>query len=109
MVDLCESGKEKVALTSFGPVLWNKEKSDGALVRNLGSENFVRPLPFLDSEVNDEKGYRAIAIEKHLTFVWFHTQALQAVQSISKYIRRTLYRTEMRFVLKSALDVVWSK
>ncbi|MFA0350231.1 histidine kinase, partial [Vibrio sp. 10N.222.55.C6] len=59
VVDLCESGKEK-SLYIIRTGSMEQRKSDGVLRARLGSEDLFG-FTFLDSEVNDEKGYRAVA------------------------------------------------
>ena len=104
VVDLCESGKEK-SLYIIRTGSMEQRKSDGVLRARLGSEDLFG-FTFLDSEVNDEKGYRAIAIENTLLYVIPHSALQTLFKAFPSCAEHFASQAQVR--LKSALDVVWS-
>ncbi|NOH98944.1 DUF294 nucleotidyltransferase-like domain-containing protein [Vibrio sp. 99-70-13A1] len=104
VVDLCESGKEK-SLYIIRTGSMEQRKSDGVLRARLGSEDLFG-FTFLDSEVNDEKGYRAIAIENTLLYVIPHNALQTLFKTFPSCAEHFASQAQVR--LKSALDVVWS-
>lgn len=104
VVNLCESGKEKsLYIIRMGSM--EQRKSDGVLRARLGSEDLFG-FTFLDSEVNDEKGYRAVAIENTLLYVIPHSALQTLFKSFPSCAEHFASQAQVR--LKSALDVVWS-
>ncbi|CAH6805868.1 DUF294 nucleotidyltransferase-like domain-containing protein [Vibrio chagasii] len=104
VVDLCESGKEK-SLYIIRTGSMEQRKSDGVLRARLGSEDLFG-FTFLDSEVNDEKGYRAVAIENTLLYVIPHSALQTLFKAFPSCAEHFASQAQVR--LKSALDVVWS-
>lgn len=104
VVNLCESGKEKsLYIIRMGSM--EQRKSDGVLRARLGSEDLFG-FTFLDSEVNDEKGYIAVAIENTLLYVIPHSALQTLFKSFPSCAEHFASQAQVR--LKSALDVVWS-
>ncbi len=104
VVDLCESGKEK-SLYIIRTGSMEQRKSDGVLRARLGSEDLFG-FTFLESKVNDDKGYRAIAIENTLLYVIPHNALQTLFKTFPSCAEQFASQAQVR--LKSALDVVWS-
>ncbi|WP_299692740.1 DUF294 nucleotidyltransferase-like domain-containing protein [uncultured Vibrio sp.] len=104
VVDLGESGKEK-SLYIIRTGSMEQRKSDGVLRARLGSEDLFG-FTFLNSDVNDEEGYRAIAIENTLLYVIPHSALQSLFKSFPNCAEHFASQAQVR--LKSALDVVWS-
>ncbi|MFA0193554.1 DUF294 nucleotidyltransferase-like domain-containing protein [Vibrio artabrorum] len=104
VVDLCESGKEK-SLYIIRTGSMEQRKSDGVLRARLGTEDLFG-FTFLDSEVNDEKGYRAIAIESTLLYIIPHSALQTLFKAFPSCAEHFASQAQVR--LKSALNVVWS-
>ncbi|MGY3569856.1 DUF294 nucleotidyltransferase-like domain-containing protein [Vibrio paucivorans] len=104
VIDLCETGKEK-SLYVVRTGSMEQRKSDGVLRARLGSEDLFG-FTFLESNVNNDKGYKAIAIEGTLLYV-IPNSALQSLFKIFPSCAEH-FASQAQVRLKSALDVVWS-
>ncbi|PQJ84210.1 DUF294 nucleotidyltransferase-like domain-containing protein [Aliivibrio sifiae] len=104
VVDMCEVGKEK-SLYIIRTGSMEQRKSDGVLRARLGSEDLFG-FTFLDSDMDDEKGYRATAIDNTLLYIIPHS----ALQTLFKTYPTCAehFASQAQVRLKSALDVVWS-
>ncbi|MCL1112790.1 MULTISPECIES: DUF294 nucleotidyltransferase-like domain-containing protein [Shewanella] len=103
-VDLAEEDKEKsLYIVRTGSM--EQRKTDGVLRARLGPEDLFG-FTFLNSNVNDNEGYYATAIENTLLYLIPHS-ALQTLFKHSPHIAEH-FASQAQVRLKSALDVVWS-
>lgn len=104
IIDLCESGKEK-SLYIIRTGSMEQRKSDGVLRARLGSEDLFG-FTFFDEKMDNDNGYRAIAIENTLVYL-IPNSALQTLfKTFPSCAEHFASQAQVR--LKSALDVVWS-
>ncbi|GGP74843.1 putative nucleotidyltransferase substrate binding domain-containing protein [Shewanella ulleungensis] len=103
-VDLDEDDKEKsLYIVRTGSM--EQRKTDGVLRARLGPEDLFG-FTFLNSDVNDNEGYYATAIENTLLYLIPHS-ALQTLFKHSPHVAEH-FASQAQVRLKSALDVVWS-
>ncbi|GEM77775.1 DUF294 nucleotidyltransferase-like domain-containing protein [Vibrio superstes] len=103
-VDLCVEGDEKyLYIVRTGSM--EQRKSDGVLRARLGPEDLFG-FTFLDSEIDSDKGYKAVAIEHTLLYLIPHSALQQLFKSSPESAEHFASQAQVR--LKSALDVVWS-
>ncbi|MGB5445118.1 MAG: DUF294 nucleotidyltransferase-like domain-containing protein, partial [Psychromonas sp.] len=104
VVDLCQSGKEK-SLYIIRTGSMEQRKADGVLRARLGPEDLFG-FTFFDKEMNNEKGYQAIAIENTLLYLIPHSALETLFKTFPSCAEHFASQAQVR--LKSALDVVWS-
>ncbi|WP_347230998.1 cyclic nucleotide-binding domain-containing protein, partial [Vibrio sp. 10N.222.55.C12] len=100
----CVEGDEKyLYIVRTGSM--EQRKSDGVLRARLGPEDLFG-FTFLDSEIDSDKGYKAVAIEHTLLYLIPHSALQQLFKSSPESAEHFASQAQVR--LKSALDVVWS-
>ena len=104
VVDLCKAGEEK-SLYIIRTGSMEQRKADGVLRARLGSEDLFG-FTFLDKEMDNDKGYQAIAIENTLLYLIPHSALLGLFKAFPSCAEHFASQAQVR--LKSALDVVWS-
>ncbi|WP_372883271.1 DUF294 nucleotidyltransferase-like domain-containing protein [Psychromonas sp.] len=104
VVDLCKAGREK-SLYIIRTGSMEQRKADGVLRARLGSEDLFG-FSFLDKEMDNDKGYQAIAIENTLLYLIPHSALLALFKAFPSCAEHFASQAQVR--LKSALDVVWS-
>ncbi|WP_261818104.1 DUF294 nucleotidyltransferase-like domain-containing protein [Vibrio gallicus] len=82
-----------------------QRKADGVLRARLGQEDLFG-FTFLETEINTDDGYKAIAIEPSLLYLIPHSALQQLFKSSPESAEYFASKAQVR--LKSALDVVWS-
>ncbi|GAD90290.1 hypothetical protein VHA01S_039_00100 [Vibrio halioticoli NBRC 102217] len=103
-VDLCTEGDEKyLYIVRTGSM--EQRKSDGVLRARLGAEDLFG-FTFLDSTIDSDKGYKAVAIEHTLLYLIPHSALQQLFKASPESAEHFASKAQVR--LKSALDVVWS-
>ncbi|MCL1142047.1 putative nucleotidyltransferase substrate binding domain-containing protein [Shewanella gaetbuli] len=104
VVDLSSDKQEKhLYIIRSGEM--EQRKKNGVLRARLESEDLFG-FTFLDSEVNDEQGYQAIAIENCLLYLIPHSALQTLFKQTPEYAEHFASQAQVR--LNSALDVVWS-
>ncbi|PMJ93974.1 putative nucleotidyltransferase substrate binding domain-containing protein [Vibrio sp. 10N.261.55.A7] len=104
VVDLDEEGKEKsLYIVRTGSM--EQRKSDGVLRARLGSEDLFG-FTFLDSNMDNDNSYKAIAIENTLLYLIPHSALQELFKTFPACAEHFASQAQVR--LKSALDVVWS-
>ncbi|WP_435234325.1 putative nucleotidyltransferase substrate binding domain-containing protein [Psychromonas sp. PT13] len=104
VVDLCEPGKEK-ALYIIRTGSMEQRKANGTLRARLGDEDLFG-FTFLDEHMDNEKGYKAIALDNTLLYLIPHSALQSLFKSCPSCAEHFASQAEVR--LKSAFDVVWS-
>ncbi len=82
-----------------------QRKADGVLRARLGQEDLFG-FTFLETHINSDDGYKAIAIEPTLLYLIPHSALQNLFKASPESAERFASKAQVR--LKSALDVVWS-
>ena len=104
VIDLCEPGKEK-SLYIIRSGSMEQRKADGVLRARLGAEDLFG-FTFLDEQMDNEKGYRAIALDNTLLYLIPHSALQNLFDACPSCAEHFASQAQIR--LKSAFDVVWS-
>lgn len=104
VVEMCEIGKEK-SLYIIRTGSMEQRKSDGVLRARLGSEDLFG-FTFLNSDMDNEQGYKATAIDNTLLYIIPHSALQVLFKTYPACAEHFASQAQVR--LKSALDVVWS-
>ncbi|MCL1046681.1 DUF294 nucleotidyltransferase-like domain-containing protein [Shewanella electrodiphila] len=104
VVDLSSDNQEKHLYIVRSGAMEQRKKS-GVLRARLESEDLFG-FTFLDSDVDDDQGYQAIAIEPCLLYLIPHSALQSLFTKTPEYAEHFASQAQVR--LNSALDVVWS-
>lgn len=103
-VDLTSDQQEKhLYIVRSGAM--EQRKKNGVLRARLETEDLFG-FTFLDSDVDDDQGYQAIAIEHCLLYLIPHSALQSLFNKTPEYAEHFASQAQVR--LNSALDVVWS-